>query len=536
MPTKVLAKDIKNQAFLTTGTAPAYEVDIPRSVSYAEMDRVEILVNFHTEFNGEVTLNVSWFWAKTIEWIEKIEDDEYLSLIYDLSKDAFVVWSAWASEATGWASSQTLFVSDEIIVTDAEGWNHNTIHNLNVSQADVENGRYKVLFSQHLVSGTNWWVLERVMDSWQWNENRNSYHKWTSDPSWSWQDVNRQANSINYQVARWGAVWDMSVKVIIIDMRATGIGYEKITNNAWYDIFDSVVNGTTPVVINDSRIDTETPFNIYFESEPAGNITKTLAPGSLTIVSDDVADTMNFRIVAFNMWTDTYITSEIQTLDGAWPWVINDGRVSEDSPVNLFPLTDPSWFLTVEAGDGTLTITSSWTESNLEAKYIIFEEVPDMWAILDWAYWASWEGDTANAPSRNAVYDKIESLETQVGWGSSISVWSVVRGASVASNTQTIAHWLWRIPKKLAINYIRNNASYVEPFMWRWLYDWTTQFTLGLDSWNPARTKLRTGVVLDTRIANSGYTATVSYDGTYIYINRILAGSAQAVDLIREVE
>jgi len=48
MGTKVKAKDIKNQAFLTTGTAPDYEITIPRETSYSNIDRMEILVNFHT--------------------------------------------------------------------------------------------------------------------------------------------------------------------------------------------------------------------------------------------------------------------------------------------------------------------------------------------------------------------------------------------------------------------------------------------------------------------------------------------------------
>jgi hypothetical protein len=32
--TKVQAKDIKNKAFLTTGTAPNYEITIPREADY----------------------------------------------------------------------------------------------------------------------------------------------------------------------------------------------------------------------------------------------------------------------------------------------------------------------------------------------------------------------------------------------------------------------------------------------------------------------------------------------------------------------
>jgi hypothetical protein len=60
-------------------------------------------------------------------------------------------------------------------------------------------------------------------------------------------------------------------------------------------------------------------------------------------------------------------------------------------------------------------ITTTGTETSLEVKYIAFTEL-STGSILDWAYWASRDGDTSNAPSRNAVYDKIESMETQIDW------------------------------------------------------------------------------------------------------------------------
>jgi hypothetical protein len=77
------------------------------------------------------------------------------------------------------------------------------------------------------------------------------------------------------------------------------------------------MTGTTPVILTNPQITTETPFNIYFESEPVGNITKTLASGTLTIVSDNVLDTMAFRVVMFGFGSvTTYISSEVETLNG----------------------------------------------------------------------------------------------------------------------------------------------------------------------------------------------------------------------------
>lgn len=143
-----------------------------------------------------------------------------------------------------------------------------------------------------------------------------------------------------------------------------------------YTIEDGTMDGTTPVVISDPRIELDTPFNIYYETEPAWNITRTLGAGTITLVSDDPADTMDFRLVIF--WfgnKTTYIQSEVITLDGAWPRVISDSRISADTPVNLFPLQEPTGYLTIVAGAWEVTITSSASETNLEVRYIGFTEL-----------------------------------------------------------------------------------------------------------------------------------------------------------------
>jgi hypothetical protein len=48
MVTKLQSKDIKNTAFLTTGTAPDFLVTIPREETLAGMDRMKFTVNFHS--------------------------------------------------------------------------------------------------------------------------------------------------------------------------------------------------------------------------------------------------------------------------------------------------------------------------------------------------------------------------------------------------------------------------------------------------------------------------------------------------------
>lgn len=189
--------------------------------------------------------------------------------------------------------------------------------------------------------------------------------------------------------------------------RVAGTGEWGITA---YTIEDGTMDWTTPVVISDSRIELDTPFNIYYESEPVGNITRTLWVGTITLVSDDPADTMNFRLVIFGFGNKTtYIQSEVITLNGAWPRVITDSRITADTPVNLFTLQEPNGFLTIEADTGELTITTSWTEVDLEVRWIAFTEL-SVWSILNDAYGVAWATDETNGASRQAIYDKIESM------------------------------------------------------------------------------------------------------------------------------
>jgi len=136
MNTKVQAKDIKNQAFLTTGTAPSYAITIPRETAYADMDRVELLINFHEIGAWIVTININWLGAKTLTWVSAITADEYMEVVYDLSKDAFEQlgwgWGGWVDttaihKATAWeinaiTEKWSPVAWDMIVIEDSADW------------------------------------------------------------------------------------------------------------------------------------------------------------------------------------------------------------------------------------------------------------------------------------------------------------------------------------------------------------------------------------------------------------------------------
>ena len=243
----------------------------------------------------------------------------------------------------------------------------------------------------------------------------------------------------------------MVSKVKVIDIETSNLwtteqvlarSWERVDQTWWaggitaYTIEDGTMDGTTPVVISHPQIELDTPFNIYYESEPVGNITRTLGAGTITVVSDDPADTMNFRLVIFGFGNKTtYVQSGVETLNWAWPRVITDSRISADTPVNLFPLQEPTGYLTIVAGDWEVTISSSASETNLEVRYIGFTEL-SVWSILNDAYGVAWATDETNGASRKAIYDQIEAIAPGwvIGWNKTIDtvVWLSVTWATSA--------------------------------------------------------------------------------------------------------
>jgi hypothetical protein len=171
----------------------------------------------------------------------------------------------------------------------------------------------------------------------------------------------------------------------------------------------------------------------------------------------------------------------------------------------------PSWTLYVQA-----TLVWGWVGTD--------------WLISDAAYGPTRNGDT-NAPSKNSIYDKIESMSG--GW--SVSIWNTTRSTQ-ASWIETIPHWLWRTPKKVSFNFTRDNASYTETTTGHWVYNWTTQLCFWLNAANPARMQMYSDRVIMNDIANSGQRATCTFDDTNIYLNRTLTWAWMATDVIREAE
>ena len=125
--TKVQSKDIDNKAFLTTGTAPAFEVAIPREAAYADMDRQKITINLHASASAAITINVNWLGAKALvdntgAAITSATADDYLDLIYDLSQDSFIGSAVGvSSENTSVGTTTSVVLWEDVLAGDGIG-------------------------------------------------------------------------------------------------------------------------------------------------------------------------------------------------------------------------------------------------------------------------------------------------------------------------------------------------------------------------------------------------------------------------------
>lgn len=192
MWTKTQAKDIKNTAFLTTGTAPDYELTIPRETSYADMDRQEFLVNFHSAGSWTITLNINWLWAKDTG-LTAVNADDYYTFVYDLSQDIFdVVW--WG--ATWWPWSDTTAVHIDTaweIAWITEKTNPHIHDKLIIEDSEDSNNKKMIELSNILWSWAGTMIEDTVITdlnsssvvSWTWGTDTDTSLVWLADKNYN---------------------------------------------------------------------------------------------------------------------------------------------------------------------------------------------------------------------------------------------------------------------------------------------------------------------------------------------------------------
>ena len=122
-------------------------------------------------------------------------------------------------------------------------------------------------------------------------------------------------------------------------------------------------------------------------------------------------------------------------------------KVAQSIPTAVSDLTNDLWFVTANAiGNGTIEIyqwsTKKWEFSTNQKTNTVI--TLDAWgggwggwaSVSDTPYGPSWNGVTNVAPSKNAIYDKIESLG-----GQEVKVWNYTTSWFTQAQMQEISLW-----------------------------------------------------------------------------------------------
>ena len=88
---------------------------------------------------------------------------------------------------------------------------------------------------------------------------------------------------------------------------------------------------------------------------------------------------------------------------------------------NVSELTNDAGYITsadIPTLDTAMSATSTKGVQNKVIKSYVDTQVSEAtaWAVSDTAYWSSWDWVTGIAPSKNAVYDKLNAMDTTIAW------------------------------------------------------------------------------------------------------------------------
>jgi hypothetical protein len=278
---------------------------------------------------------------------------------------------------TGGSWGNIVFVSDNFPTMPIES---DTItHNLNVSQADVESGRYQVK-----ITGTQ---------AWEWLIINNlhvnvSYEQsvWSASDPLSWK-ANRQANTLKVYIGSGGTL--TNVRIIIEDLRLMTGGLGSGAGQTVYISPAQDVDWTIGEVLSITH--------------------------NLWITENDVLVWRYKLLFTFNQWTVQWINR--QDLDW-WLWT------TEKPERHIWSSADPTTLYTFSRQTNTLKAASWWWNWLYSVRvHIIDTFVTNAKAgVIDEAYGPTRQGRTTEAPSMNVVYDKMESMENSFSMNTDVLV------------------------------------------------------------------------------------------------------------------
>lgn len=137
--------------------------------------------------------------------------------------------------------------------------------------------------------------------------------------------------------------------------------------------------------------------------------TDVIANISVPTKTSDITNDSGYITKSVNDLTNYTLSSALATV--ATTWSYSDLSNKPTIPTDTSDLTNGAWFITgITSWDVTTALWYTPYSSSNPSWYVTSS------IINDTAYASSWNADTTHAPTKNAVYDKISTMDTTISW------------------------------------------------------------------------------------------------------------------------
>ena len=341
-----------------------------------------------------------WFMVETVDTTDPITNYKPTWSSYTWAASTTVEswtvkqWDVYIYDGTNWL----LQVNNEPQVSFSDiAWqpadNSNLATALGAKQ-DVSNMVTTLTWADNTHYPTAKAVADAISWAWAWDMLKATY-----DPNNVEADAFDYNNFINTPslaaVATSGAYSDLSWTPTLASV-ATSWSYNDLSNKP---TIPTVNNATLTIQKNWSNVQT-------FTANASSNVTANITVPTKT---SDITNDSWYITKSVNDLTNYTLSSALATV--ATTWSYSDLSNKPTIPSDTSDLTNGAWFITgITSWDVTNALWYTPYNSTNPSGYVTSS------IINDTAYGSGWDADTTHAPTKNAVYDKISSMDTAISW------------------------------------------------------------------------------------------------------------------------
>lgn len=384
-------------------------------------------------------------------WVDESLVTTWDKYNWDNKQDTLQAWTniqiTWntisATDTVYWAWANIQINNNIISATDttytAQDFDIKDLSDSTNKRTYWDNKQEKIIAWNNVTIGADWKTINAV---------DTTYTAWQGIDITNWVISNTQTSA-----EWWNITWTLSDQT---DLQ-TVLNAKQNTISDLATIRNGAALGATSLQPNDdiSELNNDAWYITLAEVPTIGDATLSIQKNGTTI------DTFKA-----NATTDKNINITVPTKTSD---ITNDSWfiTNTDIPTNVSSFTNDAWYITISdipALDTSMSDSSTaWVQNKVIKGYVDTQiQQATSWAVSDTAYWSSWNWVTWIAPSKNAVYDKISSMDTTISWHTtSISTinWKIPAEAS-SSNQLADKAYVWDSINSVTAYYITKDANW----------------------------------------------------------------------------